>query len=133
MIYQLSYSYSENSFLFNYTVLNFKDPKSTIYEHKLEGYDLDWSKTSNLQFSEYQNVPPGNYIFKVIAIDKEGSKTNQVTYAFSISPPFWKTWWAYSFYFFMFVSFLYSIRKIELKRQSKNAEIKESKLRGRSG
>ena len=124
-----SYSYSENSFVFNYTVLNFKDPKSTIYEHKLEGYDLDWSKTSSLQFSEYQNVPPGKYKFHVIAINKEGSKTNQVTYAFLISPPLWKTWWAYSFYAFMFVGFLYSIRKFELKRQSKNAEIKESKLR----
>ncbi len=123
------YSYSENSFLFNYTVLNFKDPKSTIYEHKLEGYDLDWSKTSNLQFSEYQNVPPGNYLFNVIAIDNEGIRTNQVTYAFSISPPFWKTWWAYSFYVILFSGLLFSIRKFELKRQRKNTAIRESQLR----
>jgi serine phosphatase RsbU (regulator of sigma subunit) len=124
-----SFSYTENSFVFNYSVLNYKDPKSAIYQHKLEGYDLDWSKSSNLQFSEYQNVPPGDYIFKVITIDKEGSKTNQVTYAFSISPPFWQTWWAYTFYVFLFGGFLYSIRKFELKRQRKNMAIRESQLR----
>ena len=124
-----SFSYTENSFVFNYSVLNYKYPKSAIYQHKLEGYDLDWSKSNNLQFSEYQNVPPGDYIFKVIAIDKEGSKTNQVTYAFSISPPFWQTWWAYTFYVFLFGGFLYSIRKFELKRQQKNTAIRESKLR----
>ena len=124
-----SYSYSENSFVFNYTVLNFKDPKSTIYEHKLEGYDLEWAKTSSLQFSEYQNVPPGDYKFHVVAISKDGAKTNQVTYAFSISPPFWKTWWAYSIYVFLFGGFLYSIRKFELNRQRKNTAIRESQLR----
>jgi len=124
-----AYSYSDNSFIFNYSTLNYKDPKSAIYQHKLEGYDLDWSKSSNLQFSEYQNVPPGDYIFKVIAIDKEGSKTNQVTYAFTISPPFWQTWWAYSFYVFLLGGFLYSIRKFELKRQRKNTAIRESQLR----
>jgi serine phosphatase RsbU (regulator of sigma subunit) len=124
-----SYSYSDNSFIYNYSVLNYKDPKSAIYQHKLEGYDLEWSKPSNLQFSEYQNVPPGNYIFKVMAIDKEGSKTNQVTYAFTISPPYWKTWWAYTFYVFLFGGFLYSIRKFELKRQRKNTAIRESQLR----
>jgi serine phosphatase RsbU (regulator of sigma subunit) len=123
------YSYSDNSFIFNYSTLNYKDPKSAIYQHKLEGYDLDWSKSSNLQFSEYQNVPPGDYVFKVIAIDKEVSKSNQVTYVFTISPPFWKTWWAYTFYVFLFGAFLYSIRKFELKRQRKNTAIRESQLR----
>jgi len=44
-------------------------------------------------------------------------------------PPFWKTWWAYTFYVFLFGGFLYSIREFELKRQKKNAAIKESKLR----
>jgi serine phosphatase RsbU (regulator of sigma subunit) len=124
-----TYSYSDNSFIFSYSILNYKDPKSAIYQHKLEGYDLEWLKSSNLQFSEYQNVPPGDYIFKVIAINKEGSKTNQVIYAFSISPPYWKTWWAYSFYVFLFGGFLYSIRKFELKRQRKNTAIRESQLR----
>jgi signal transduction histidine kinase len=112
-----SYSYLENSFVFNYSTLNYKDPKSAIYQHKLEGYDLEWSKSSNLQFSEYQNVPPGDYIFKVIALDKYGTKTNQVTYAFSISPPFWRTWWAYVLYVLMIGLGLVGIRKFELERR----------------
>ena len=124
-----SFGYEENSIIFNYSELNLREINSTVYQHKLEGYDLDWSKPSNLQFSEYQNLAPGDYKFNVRSIKNDGSKTNQVSYSFSISPPFWKTWWAYTFYLLMLMGFLYSIRKFELKRQRKNSAIKESQLR----
>jgi serine phosphatase RsbU (regulator of sigma subunit) len=95
----------------------------------LEGYDLDWSRLGNLQFTEYQNLPPGNYKFKVRAAQGIGEYSNEAIYSFVISPPVWKTWWAYSVYFFAFIGFLYTLRAFELKRQKKNASLIESKLR----
>ncbi len=120
---------SENSILFNYSVLNFSNPDQTKYEHMLEGYDTEWSRESNLSFTEYQNLPPGNYNFRVRATIGGGELTSEDSFAFTINPPLWKTWWAYSLYLILFVGFLYSIREIELKRQRKNSEIKESQLR----
>lgn len=127
--YPNTLSYSDNSLLFNYAVLNFSHPDQTMYEHILEGYDKEWSRQSNLSFSEYQNLPPGNYVFKVRATVANGEKINESTYAFVIHPPYWKTWWAYSTYLLILGGFLYTVRKIELKRQEKNAAIQESKLR----
>jgi serine phosphatase RsbU (regulator of sigma subunit) len=46
-----------------------------------------------------------------------------------IKHPWWQTWWAYLSYFLIGLGFLYSVRKFELKRQKKNAAIKESSLR----
>ena len=122
-------SHLENSFVFKFAALNFKDPKQTNYEYILEGYDKDWSLPGNLSFAQYQNLPPGDYTFRVKGITSNGVKTNEANYAFIIAPPFYKTWWAYLIYILSGILLLYSIRKFELKRQFKNAAIKESKLR----
>ena len=127
--YPKDLTHAENSIIFNFSALNFSDPKQTIYQYILEGYDNKWSRSSNLSFAQYQNLPPGKYSFKVKGITSNGVQTNEVKYSFVITPPFWKTWWAYSFYIFSFFGLLYIIRKAELKRQRKNSEIKESKLR----
>ena len=127
--YPKDLSHAENSIIFNFSALNFSDPKQTIYQYILEGYDNKWSRSSNLSFAQYQNLPPGKYSFRVKGITSNGVQTNEVKYAFVITPPFWKTWWAYTFYIFSFFGLLYIIRKAELKRQRKNSEIKESKLR----
>lgn len=124
-----SLNYESNSFLFNYTSLNYKNSDETNFQHMLEGYDLDWSRLSNLQFTEYQNLPPGEYNFKVRAALGISEYSDEATYSFVIVPPYWRTWWAYICYFLIFFGFLYSVRKFEIKRQKKNNAIKESKLR----
>lgn len=112
--------YSQNSFLFNYAALNFKDPKQTTYEHILEGFDKDWSKPSNLAFAEYQNLPSGNYTFRVRGITSNGVQTNEEFYSFRIHSPWWLTWWAYGIYIIGFVGILGGIRKFELERRKEN-------------
>ncbi len=112
--------YSQNSFIFSYAALNFKDPKQTTYEHFLEGFDKGWSKASTLSFAEYQNLPFGKYTFKVRGITSNGVKTNEAAYSFKVNPPIWRTWWAYSFYLISVVLGLVGIRKYELERRKEN-------------
>ncbi len=112
--------YSQNSFIFNYAALNFKDPKQTTYEHFLEGFDKVWSKASTLPFAEYQNLPFGKYTFKVRAITSNGVKTNEASYSFKVNPPIWRTWWAYSLYLIFIGLGLVGIRKYELERRKEN-------------
>ncbi len=112
--------YSENSFIFNYAALNYKDPKQTTYEHFLEGFDKDWSKASNLPFAEYQSLPFGKYTFRVRGVTSNGVKTNEASYSFRVNPPLWRTWWAYGLYFLGFVGILGGVRKYELERRREN-------------
>jgi ligand-binding sensor domain-containing protein len=115
--YPQDLSYTENSLVFNFAVLNFKDPKQTNYEYILDGYDKDWSRPGNLSFAQYQNLPTGSYTFRVKGITSNGVKTNEASYPFIIAPPFWKTWWAYSFYVILVGLGLVGIRKYELDRR----------------
>ncbi|MCW8961121.1 MAG: triple tyrosine motif-containing protein, partial [Ignavibacteriaceae bacterium] len=110
-------SHDDNSFLFNYAALNYKDPQQTTYEHILGGYDKDWSRPSNLSFAEYQNLPSGDYKLKVRAITSNGVKTNEASYSFVVNPPYWRTWWAYALYVVFLGLGLVGIRKFELDRR----------------
>ena len=140
--YPKKLSYSQNSLSFNYSVIDYKDPLQTTYEHFLKGYDKDWSRPSNLSFAEYQNIPPGKYTFEVRGTTSNGNKTDIASYSFIIKPPFWKTWWAYTLYIIMIGFSLVGIRKYEknrilkkdeekLKEERAAAALKEAKLRAK--
>jgi signal transduction histidine kinase len=109
-------SYSQNSFIFNYAALDYKDPDQTTYEHFLEGYDKDWSRPGNLAFAEYQNLPSGDYTFRVRGTTSNGIKTNEAAYSFIVSPPFWRTWWAYFLYGLAFIGAVFAVDRIQRRR-----------------
>ncbi len=62
----------------------------------------------------YLNLKPGSYTFKVISSNDEGIWNKKaVEFSFTILPPFWQTWWFYSFCFIAFLSAVYSYLKIK--------------------
>ncbi len=127
------YAFSQNSFVFNYSALNYKDPHQTNYEHFLEGFDKEWSRTSTLSFVEYQNLPPGEYTFKLKAITSNGIKTNEESYSFIVNPPWWMTYYAYGSYLLILVGLLISVDRIRKRKilATSKAEmiLKEAELR----
>lgn len=108
--------YSQNSFLFNYAALDYREPQQTTYEHLLEGYDKDWSRPGNIAFAEYQNLPSGKYTFRVRGTTSNGVKTNESSYSFIVSPPFWRAWWAYIIYGLLFLGGVFAVDRIQRRR-----------------
>jgi signal transduction histidine kinase len=90
--------YSLNSVTFHFAALFFEDADYTDYQYMLEGFDKAWSKWSNDTKAIYTNLPNGHYTFKVRARNAYITKSNVATYTFIISPPWYKTIWAYLFY-----------------------------------
>ncbi len=126
----ITLDYNQNDLTIEYVGLHFKNPSSNKYMVKLEPYEKGWSKPSNLRKARYTNLAPGKYIFYVKASNSDGVWNEEgKKLSIIINPPIWATWWAYSFYVFIIFGFLYSTQEIELNRQRKNSEIKESKLR----
>lgn len=123
-------NYDENDISFNFSAIHFANPKKNQYAYRLKNYQDDWRFVGTQRSAIYPNLPPGNYIFQVNASNnndvwnKEGKSIEII-----ISSPPWQTWWAYLSYALFGLGFLYTIRAIELKRQKKNATIKESHLR----
>ena len=60
----------------------------------LENYDNDWLTYGNGRRAIYFDVPPGSYLLRVKAFVPDGS-VSEKSLRIIISPPWWKTWWAY--------------------------------------
>lgn len=85
--------YTENKFSFSYEGLSFLDEKSVKYQYYLEPLEEEWANNSTLPVASYNYLEPGEYIFRIRAINPSGVQSDIQTWAFTIAPPFWKRWW----------------------------------------
>ena len=63
------------------------------YSFKLDGLDKHWSIPSPEARAEYRYIPPGNYTFKVRAMNKYQVWGQELEFRFIILPPVWQRWW----------------------------------------
>jgi signal transduction histidine kinase len=103
--------YKLNSVGIYFSGLFFEDPEGTEFQYQLVGFNKEWSKWSTDNRAIYTNLIEGKYTFKVIAKNVYGIKSNVAEYSFIILPPWYRSLWAYLFYFLLFSSIIFvSIR-----------------------
>ncbi|MBN4052399.1 MAG: hypothetical protein COC01_00570 [Bacteroidetes bacterium] len=125
--------YNKNHLTFDFIGISMTNPEKVRYRYKLEGFDNDWSPVTKETFITYSNLSEGEYTFKVIACNNEGLwNKGPTTYTFTITPPFWRTWW---FYLICVISSVVSISmfiKIRLKKLQEAKRILEAKVEERT-
>ena len=94
----LSLAYNNNYLTFNFIGITMHQSKKVKYQYKMEGLEKDWSALSLRTEAPYGNLPNGTYTFKVKAMNSDGYWSNEFHYPFTIRPPWWLTWWAYTLY-----------------------------------
>ncbi len=81
-----------NHITFHYNRVDKRYPKSVKFRHFLENFDKTWSQPSSINEVTYSNLPPGDYTFRVMATDNQGSwSPASVSYPFVVRTPFYKT------------------------------------------
>jgi signal transduction histidine kinase/ligand-binding sensor domain-containing protein len=126
---QLPYDQNYLSFTFNGTHLN--NPDKATYRYILEGIDKNWSPISSNTISEnYRDLPQGDYTFKVSSAGFDGVWSDPAEFKFSIIPPFWKTWWAYTLYILVAAFLIWSLAKFRLRSlELQNRQLEEKVTR----
>ncbi len=109
--------YDSNFFAFQFVALDFTVPERNQHAYKLEGFEDTWNFVGNKREARYTKVPPGHYVFRVKGSNSDGVWNEKGTFiTITITPPWWKTMWAYFGYGFTIVGVLYFIRRTEKKR-----------------
>jgi signal transduction histidine kinase/ligand-binding sensor domain-containing protein/CheY-like chemotaxis protein len=81
---------------FRYAAIGFRDPASTIFRYKLEGFDADWVEAGARRAAYYTNIPPGSYQFRVTAGNRNAVwNPTAASLAFTLEPHFYQTAWYY--------------------------------------
>ncbi len=128
-IQQIKLSHLENSFEFQFSCMDYRNPKNHRYEYQLAGYDKNWRKIESAASAVYVNVPPGNYTFKVKGANSDGLWTeNAATKSIIIHPPWWQSTWAYLMYAFLGLGILWLLRRFELQRQEQKLAVERQKV-----
>ncbi len=84
-----------NSIELNYSSSSYFKEGSSKYRFLLEGFNSQWSDWTTETKKEYTNLSPGDYIFRVQAMDVLGDLSNKAAFSFYIPAPWYKTVWAF--------------------------------------
>ncbi len=76
----------------DYAALGYLDPEKVRFKYMLEGSDRDWVDAGGRRFAHYANLPPGRYIFRVIAGTVGGSwNETGASFGFYLKPHIYQT------------------------------------------
>jgi signal transduction histidine kinase/ligand-binding sensor domain-containing protein len=78
----------------DYTALSIVAPEKMQFRYRLEGYEEDWVDAGTRRQAFYNDLPPGDYRFHVIASNNDGVWNEEgAGIAFAITPAFYQTRW----------------------------------------
>jgi ligand-binding sensor domain-containing protein/signal transduction histidine kinase len=118
---ELRLNYKQNVFSFDFAALDYTSPEDNQHFFMLENYDNGWHKSGTDRKAYYFNVPPGHYIFRIKGLNGNGFGAEKKI-DIIISPPWWRTWWAYTLFAAIIGGSIWGIiyyrgRKLRLKNK----------------
>ncbi len=123
-------SYKDNILNFEFAALSFRNSFKNQYAVRLEGFNDNWIQLDTQRQATFTNLSPGEYTLQVKGSNNDGV-WNEAGAALQlvITPPWWRTKWAYALYAALGLGLLYAIRRFELKQREQKTLIRESELR----
>ncbi|MBK7629262.1 MAG: hypothetical protein IPJ23_00710 [Ignavibacteriales bacterium] len=114
---ELVLDYKKNFISFEFSSLDFSDPRDNQYSFMLEGLQNEWQVTeSSSRIATYTNLSPGTYVFKVRGSNSDGIWSDSyASIKIVILNPFWQTWWFIILAVILLASFLYYLSTIRIK------------------
>lgn len=132
----LKLTHQQNSIGIRFKGISLRTTPLLEYSYKLEPIDTGWSAPSGENFVSLVRLSPGFYTLQVRARDKGTSWSRPEQFSFTITPPFWGTWWfrlslflllAFCITFFLYTRIKKIKKKVFIKEQIIDLEMKALK------
>ncbi len=117
-------AYENNTLTIEYAAPYYDNEAANQYQYFLESFEEDWSNWTGDTKVTYRKLPEGDYRFRVRARNVYRKVGEESSFAVKILPPWYRTWWSYSFYGLMLFSILYAARRYEMNRQQHRHQAK---------
>lgn len=126
---ETSFAHGQNEVAVHFTEPNFLNLSGDKYLYRLAGTSNQaWTSTSAKQLT-FPSLQPGSYEFQIQSKPSlQEAEVPQISkWAFSIEPPFWRTWWFIGIELLVLLLLVYSIVKYR-SRQIANREVLKTEL-----
>ncbi|MCP5048533.1 MAG: histidine kinase, partial [bacterium] len=109
---QIRLSHNEKSLSFRFAALNFNKSGKNRYLYKLEGYDNQWIEAGPMRTATYTGLAHGTYVFRVKGSNNDDVWNEESTeIRVIVTPPWWRTSWAFIFYFILGGGILFGLNR----------------------
>ena len=79
-----------------FSALSYRAPLKVEVRYRLEGFDDDWAQAGARRHVVYTGLPPGEYLFRVVAANRDGVWNEEgASLAFRVLPRYYQTPWFY--------------------------------------
>ena len=113
--------YNQNNLTFQFYTIAFVDPKSIVFNFRLDGIENNWTESTQRSVS-YRALPYSKYEFIVRAKNSDGIWSELKSFKFEIKPPFYATWWFTVLSFFAIFSLIYYMYRYKTYQVKKRNE-----------
>ncbi len=109
--------HDENDITFEFIGLHYADPTHNRYRYKLEPFDREWYDAGTQRSARYSRLPPGRYVFRVQAANRDGRWSDHgAAIAVTIRPPWWSSNLALFLYGVLLVGLIAAIERTHRQR-----------------
>ncbi len=115
-------------FSVEFAALDFTAPEENRYAYKLEGLSEDWIDLGTYRRVTFTNLDPGSYVLRVKGSTNDGAwNEDGLTLAMTITPPPWKSGWAYSLYTVALGILIYGYVRAQQKKAQRQELMRRAK------
>jgi signal transduction histidine kinase len=76
-----------NNFRIQFTAPALRQPERVRFQYRLDGVDANWQDAGTRRMTSYTNVGPGDYVFRLRALNEDGiASTGDVTLPLAVEP-----------------------------------------------
>jgi ligand-binding sensor domain-containing protein len=125
--------YDFNGLRISYSAVFYENPEKISYQYALTtkgDAPLQWSGWTNNTQVDFSNLLEGSYVFHVRSKNIYEQLSEECIYSFRILPPWYRSWWAYTFYLIALVIgflILYRYVRIRFHKQKEKLELQKQK------
>ena len=116
------FSATENNIEFYYSVPNYNKTSSIKYQYKIDGFNEKWSQKSNKNSFLLENLPSGEFTFKLRASIDNTFSTNIASYSFKVLKPWYSSFPFILIYFLLLLSLLFAVQIVTKRYYKKQRE-----------
>ena len=118
-----NYDYnSSRNLKINYSFPSFDKEENNLFRYRLKGLNENWTEWGKNVEAIFTNLFEGEYVFEVQALDANLNESEIITHSFIISPPWYRSFFAYFIYIIIAGLSVWFFGKIQAKRSLSKAE-----------
>lgn len=117
---EITFDKKTNKLLFTYSITHKVALGTVEYSYRVDG--SEWSEWTTKPFTEFNNPRYGKHMFEVRARDNKGRLSAPASITYTISYPFYLTWWFISLCAIAIGTLTYWLNSIRTKREMMKLE-----------